>query len=76
MKKMIIIIILRWMAVLPGAILFVFLCKFPIHWLVLLPEYISDRVIEFGNPAKLEYLLYAIFNPFLLEPIPKPQFLS
>ncbi|MCK4752473.1 MAG: hypothetical protein KAS75_03430 [Planctomycetes bacterium] len=66
MKKKMIIIILRWVAVLPGAILFVLLCHFPIHWIVLLREYIPDKVIEFNNPAKLEYLLYAFFDPFLL----------
>ena len=60
-----IITILRWMAVLPGAILFVVLCDFPLHWFALLYKYIPDRIIEFNNPAKLEYLLYAFFHPFL-----------
>jgi hypothetical protein len=65
MKK-VIITILRWMAVLPGAILFALLCNFPIHWFVLLRKYVPDKVIEFDDPAKLEYLLYAFFNPFLV----------
>ncbi|RKY09224.1 MAG: hypothetical protein DRP66_02720 [Planctomycetota bacterium] len=61
-----VITILRWMAVLPGAILFVFISDFPIHWIVVLQEYIPDKIITFDNPAQLEYLLYAFFNPFIL----------
>ena len=66
MTKKIIITILRWIAVLPGAILFVLLCHFPIHWFTLLQNYFPDKVIEFDNPATLEYLLYAFWNPLLL----------
>jgi len=65
MKKMI-IIILRWVAVLPGAILFVLLCDFPLHWIALMRKYLPDKIIEFDNPATFEYLLYAFWHPVLL----------
>lgn len=65
--KDLVVSILRWLAVLPGSILFVIVCMFPIHWFVELKKYAPVKIIEFDNPAQFEYLLYAFCNPLFFN---------
>ncbi len=72
-EQSITITVLRWLAVVPGAILFPILIDFPIHWLVQLKFYFLPPdephlfgFVYFDNPAEFEYLMYAFFNPLAM----------
>ena len=60
--------ILRWIAVLPGALLCVFLVLFPIHWVVMLIRHFGTSADDTGSgsPLSLYYYLAAI-PPDVLE---------
>jgi apolipoprotein N-acyltransferase len=69
---------LRWLAVLPGALLCVVIVMFPIHWAVgliqLLGKSNDDSFISIGGklplaaipPEMIERLGYAFFTPFVM----------
>lgn len=67
---------LRWLAVLPGAILCVFIVAFPIHWVVMFIQHFhSDELLVSIDgklplaaipPEMLERLGYAFFTPFVM----------
>lgn len=64
--------ILRWGAVLPGALLSAFAAMFPIHWLVMLqyldsdmPDYDAGDMATFLSPQSLEALALAFFTPLV-----------
>jgi len=70
--------VLRWLGVLPGALLCVFLVTFPIHWTVLLIQIFGgadpDAMITIGGktpiaaipPEMLERFGYAFFAPLVM----------
>lgn len=63
--------ILRWAAVVPGALLSVFIAMFPIHWVVMLqymdtPDYDASDLEALLNPQTLESLANAFFTPFIV----------
>jgi len=69
--------VMRWIAVLPGAILCAILALFPIHWAVMLIKHFwthvdSDGTITYYNPLAalpaevLEYFANAFFTPFII----------
>lgn len=70
------IYVMRWVAVLPGALLSAFLVSFPIHWSVMLLKYFGtehdDSGITYTNPLSaipsevLELFGYAFFTPFII----------
>lgn len=60
--------VLRWAAVIPGALLGVLLVTFPIHWFVMFqymdtPDYGAKDLETIINPQTLELLLKAFFAP-------------
>lgn len=62
--------ILRWAAVVPGALLSIFIAMFPIHWVVMLqymntPDYDASDIGTLLNPQTLESLANAFFTPFI-----------
>jgi ABC-type sugar transport system permease subunit len=59
--------ILRWVAVLPGAILAVLVVMFPIHWLVMhqYTDYGEGSLRGIISPRTLETLANAFFTPFI-----------
>lgn len=62
--------ILRWAAVVPGALLSVFVAMFPIHWLVMLqymntPDYDASDLEALLNPQTLELLANAFVTPLI-----------
>ena len=67
------VMILRWLALLPGTLLFGLVGCFVIHLLVMLKFYFTPPeephffgLVRFDNPAELEYAMYALFNPAVL----------
>lgn len=59
--------ILRWVAIIPGAVLAVLVVMFPIHWLVML-QYVDHgegSLKGILNPRTLESLANAFFTPFI-----------
>ena len=63
-------LILRWAAVVPGALLSVFVVMFPIHWVVMLqymdtPDYDAGDLEALLSPQTLESLANAFFTPFI-----------
>ena len=64
--------VLRWLAVLPGALLCALIVNFPIHWVVMLIQHFGSISIDAEtpiaaiNPEMLELLGYAFFNPFII----------
>lgn len=55
---------IRWLAVIPGAVVCAMLVTFPIHWLIVI---VADSEIISAFPADtFEYLAYAFFTPFNL----------
>jgi hypothetical protein len=63
--------ILRWAAVVPGALLSVFVVMFPIHWVVMLqymntPDYDASDLEALLSPQTLESFANAFFTPFVL----------
>lgn len=58
--------ILQWAAVVPGALLSVFVVMFPIHWVVML-QYMQYPDLEaLLSPQTLELFAHAFFTPFVL----------
>ena len=62
--------ILRWAAVVPGALLSVFVAMFPIHWIVMLQyvdtlDYDGSDLEGLLSPQTLESLANAFFTPFI-----------
>ncbi len=67
---------LRWLAVLPGAVLCVFIVAFPIHWVVMFIQHFpgDDSLVSIDGkaplaaipPEMLERLGYAFFTPFVM----------
>jgi len=68
---------LRWLAVLPGAVIGAVLVAFPIHWIIMFIKYTGTEVGEDGTitydniiaaipPDVLEYFAYAFFTPFVI----------
>ena len=67
------VMILRWLALLPGTLLFGLAGCFVIHLLAMLKFYFTPPdephflgLVQFDNPAELEYMMYALFNPAVL----------
>ena len=61
-----IIYFLRWIAVLPGAIIFCILVTFPIHWVILLKHYFwEDSFISGIDPAVIERTITPFFMALL-----------
>ena len=63
--------VLRWVAVLPGALICVFLVLYPIHWFVMLQytnnaDYDASDLKVILNPQTLELLMRAFLSPFIL----------
>lgn len=68
--------VVRWLAVLPGAVLCAFLVEFPIHWAVMLIGYFGtehdNNSITYTNPIAaippdvLELFGNAFFTPFVI----------
>lgn len=71
--------VLRWVAVLPGAVFSALLVEFPIHWAVELIQYsgtVDDHSVTIYStlfaaitPDVLEYFGYAFFVPFIITSI-------
>ena len=68
---------LRWLAVLPGAVISAFLVAFPIHWIIMFIGYRHTEINEDGTvtyenflaaipPDVLEYFAYAFSTPFVM----------
>jgi len=67
------VMILRWLALLPGTLLSGLVGCFVIHLLAMLKFYFTPPeephflgLVQFDNPAELEYVMYALFNPAIL----------
>ncbi len=75
--------VLRWIAVLPGVALAVFLVGFPIHWVVMLIQHFGTSSDDSGSgspfslyyylaaipPEVLEYFGRAFFAPFVVTTV-------
>ena len=60
--------ILRWVGVLPGALLCVFIVTFPIHWVVMLIQHFGTSFDTSGRGSPLSFYYYlAMLSPEVLE---------
>ena len=67
---------IRWVAVLPGAVISAFVAIFPIHWIVLINQYDAQDLDDYGKPSAtflalvptevLEQLARSFIIPFVV----------